>query len=296
MFDLPSKADIDKISLEILKGSKTLDVFPTPIDQIVSYADLLVRNDIDVSKIHHGFFSKANDALRRAVKKVRGLLDRREKTIYLDLSQLNCRQNFVKLHETGHGVLPWQKKIYDIIDDDDDSLSPYITEEFEAEANYFSSVTLFQHDRFMAELNKLPLGLNGAMQLSKHFGSSVHAALRKYVESSKNRCALIVLENISAKGKLAECTLRNFFPSQSFTETFGFIQLPGTLGYEWPFVRDYYFKRRFKTDGKLSLTTENGETDFVYHFFNNQYNAFVFLFPVGEKKRSRTNIIIKQSY
>lgn len=86
MLELHSKKDF-----EILRGSKCFDVFPTPIDQILSYAELAVRNDIDVFKIHTDYFSKASDALRRALTKVRGVLDRRERTIYLDLSQVKSK-------------------------------------------------------------------------------------------------------------------------------------------------------------------------------------------------------------
>jgi hypothetical protein len=69
MADLPSKKDIDKISLEILKGSKSLDVFPTSVDKIVAYSELIVRNDIDVSKIHEGYFAKVEYRIRHAFGK-----------------------------------------------------------------------------------------------------------------------------------------------------------------------------------------------------------------------------------
>jgi Zn-dependent peptidase ImmA (M78 family) len=292
MAELHSKKDIEKISHEILNGSKSFDVFPTPIDQIVAYTELLVRKDIDVSKIHAAYFSKANDALRRALSKVRGVLDRRERTIYLDLSQGKHKIGFVKLHEVGHDVLPWQKKIHDILDDDDDSLNPETHEEFEAEASFFASATLFQNDRFTLELDKLGLGIDSCMQLSKLFGASIHATLRRYVEYSKNKCALIVLENISKNGSPVKCDLKDIFQSEKFTATFGQIKIPLTLGYKWPFVQDYYFKRKFKLNGAITLLTANGNVDFTYQFFDNSYNAFVFLFPVRERKSTRTKIII----
>ena len=49
MCAIQSIKDIEKISLEILKDSKSLDVFPTPIDRIVSYVDLKVSSNIDGS-------------------------------------------------------------------------------------------------------------------------------------------------------------------------------------------------------------------------------------------------------
>ena len=292
MLELHSKKDIEKISHEILKGSKSFDVFPTPIDKIVAYSELIVRDDIDVSKIHTDYFAKATDALRRALTKVRGVLDRKERTIYLDLSQGKPKMGFVKLHEVGHDVLPWQKKTHDLLDDDDDSLSNNTREEFEAEANFFASATLFQQDRFNNELDKLGLGIDSSMHLAKFFGASVHASLRRYVEYSKNRCALIVLEKVSLSGMPVKCTLRDRFQSEKFTKTFGELNIPLELGPTWAFALDYYVKRKFKKDGAIKLITKNGETDFIYHFFNNGYNAFVFLFPIGEKKSTRTQIIV----
>ncbi|MCB9064112.1 MAG: ImmA/IrrE family metallo-endopeptidase [Chitinophagales bacterium] len=294
MIELTSKDDIERISFDLLKSSKSLDVFPTPVDKIISYSNLLVKSDIDIATIHQGYISRASDALKRALSKVRGLLDRQEKTIYLDLSQGFNRQNFVKLHECGHDVLPWQRGFHDILDDDDHSLDIEYHEEFEVEANYFATVTLFQHDRFIDELQKLNLSIASAMQLGKYFGASIQASLRRFVECSKNRCSLIVLENISPTGTKPECGLRNAFFSDTFLSTFGIIELPVRLGYTWPFVRDYYHNRRFVKDGKITLKTRNGDVEFNYEFFNNTYKGLVFIYPVGERKSSKTKIILTQ--
>lgn len=225
------------------------------------------------------------------MQKVRGFLDRREKIIYLDLAQSVNRQNFVKLHETGHGVLPWQKQTMEFLDDDD-SLDPLTNEEFEAEANYFASITLFQQDRFDSEISKLPLSLETVTHLSKQFGASVHATFRRYVERSNKRCALLVLQNITPQGDKPNCEPRNYFHSEPFRHDFGNLQWKNNLGYKWLFVQDYYYGRRFKTNGEITLDTQNGKVEFNYHFFNNTYNAFVFFFPKGERIKSRTKFII----
>ena len=191
--------------------------------------------------------------------------------------------------------MPWQKNIHEILDDDDHSLQSDTHEEFEAEANFFASATLFQQDRFEIELNKLSLEIESSMQLAKFFGASIHATLRRYVENSKNRCALIVLENVSERGTQVKCGLKDKFQSEKFSKTFGELSIPLELGYTWAFVQDYYFKKKFKKDGLIALLTKNGHINFSYHFFNNGYNAFVFLFPTGEKKSSKTKIIITEN-
>jgi len=289
MLELQSQRDIEKISHEILKCSKSLNILPTPVDQILEYAELYVKQDFDLSKIHPDYLYKANNFLKQALGKLRGVLDRREKIIMLDLTQGLVKQKFVKLHEVGHAVLPWQKKIYDVIEDDEVTLDTETRDEFESEANFFASETLFQGDRFMAEMDKLGLGIESSMRLANLFGASVHAALRRYVEYSKNRCALLVLKDRS----ISTAKLRNKFQSESFTKTFGEIEIPSVLNFiTWPFVMDYCNNRKLIQDGYVTLTTLNGESKFQYHFFNNTFNAFVLIFPLGEKKKTRIKIVL----
>jgi hypothetical protein len=298
VFDLPSKSNIEKISYDLLKHSKSLDVFPTPVNQIVEYAELRVAKGVDLSSPQASFLSRLpshlHEGFTQAIQMVRGFIDRGDKTIYLDLTQKQPRQNFVKLHEVGHDVLKWQKEILDHLDNDD-TLAFEAKEEFEAEANYFASLTLFQHDRFEHEMKKLELGIKSPMALAKKFGGSNHAAFRRYVEHSKKRCALLVLENCTSSGLQAFCFKKDFFVSTSFEKTFGSIELPDKFGFKWTFTQDYYFKKKFHEKGSLTLTTANGEADFVYHFFYNTYNAFVFLFPVGEENKTSTKIVITKS-
>src|SRR5437660_5790363 len=71
--------EIDKIVRNVLKGSKAWGKFPTPVDQIVSYAELQVANGVDLSKVEQGFFTKQLHVLQRAVSKVLAAIDLREK-------------------------------------------------------------------------------------------------------------------------------------------------------------------------------------------------------------------------
>lgn len=296
MSDLPTKSEIESISLDILKESKSLDIFPTQIDRIVHCANLEVASDVDLSVIDPQFIDKISEDLANSYKdsigQIRGFIDRHDKKIYLDMKQKKVRQNFVKLHEVGHDVLYWQKPILDHLDNDK-TLSSYVEEEFEAEANYFASTTLFQNDRFISKMERFSLGIKASMDLAKIFGSSTHAALRKYVETSKARCALLVLERVSLRGEQPNCYKRDFFMSSEFILVFGNVELPDSFGYKWAFAKDYYFGRKFRDDGEITLSTLNGEADFTYHFFNNKYNAFVFLFPYGENTSSKIRVSIK---
>jgi len=287
MFDYPSKDDIERISMDLLMQSKSIDIFPTPVDSIVRFVNIKIDNSIDLSNVDDDYIRKlssdsAIDFLS-SLNQVRGVLDRKDKVILLDKSQLPCRQNFVKLHETGHEILTWQKDFL-LFSDDDITLNINTTEEFEAEANYFASTILFQNDRFEILTKKFKLGISAPMTLAKKFGASIHSAMRKYVECSPKRCALLVLENIPIIGCNPICDKRDLFYSENFLETFGVIDFPERFGYKWDFVKDCYFGKKINVRGNISLDTENGTADFNYHFFNNTYNAFVLIFPIGEEK------------
>ncbi len=290
---LQSKKDIENISHDILKSSKALDVFPTPVDKIIQHAELYIAGGIDLKSLEKKYKSSFfSEAFKSGMSKIRGFLDRREKVIYLDMEQRVSRQNFVSLHEAGHNVLPWQSKTFEFMDDDE-TLDPDTQEEFEMEANYFASVTLFQNDRFDNEVKKIELGMPSVIQLSNYFGGSVHATFRRYVENSKFRCSLLILKNLSAKGQVPNGDFRNAFHSESFLSAFGSIEWPENFGYKWEFIKDHLFlKKKWKTNGTINLRTLNGDVDFTYHYFDNTYNAFVLIFPKGENKPTKTKIII----
>ena len=292
MIDNYTKQQIEQIAYELLKSSKALDKFPTPVDDIVAHADLLVEMGVDLSTMDTSFFKKFSSDISKILSKVRGILDRREKTIYLDLSQPVTRKNFVKLHEAGHHLLPWQKEIFDCLDNDQ-TLSNSVQEQFEVEANYFASVVLFQHDRFRDQMRKLDLSIGATLSLAKTFGASNHATMRKFVETSTKRCALLVLEKHEFAGKMPLYKTRDYFQSEKFSATFGEIAWPEKLGYKWEFVKDYYHGRRMKTDGVIKLETGAGIHQFEYHFFNTTYNGFVLFFPKSENKKSKINYVLQ---
>lgn len=297
-----TRKDIEEVSFELLKNSKALDIFPTPVDKIVEHSELILNNKVDLNNIEKSFLDnireKAGEGfkiLQEGLENLRGLFDRTENTIYISETRHLGRKNFVKLHETGHGVLPWQNAVISAFDNSA-TLNPDFEDQFEEEANYFASITLFQHNRFDREMKKVDFGLPGVIALSKKFGSSVHASFRNYIFKTNKRCILLVLDPIQNK-KLNEpiCSKRNLFHSKPFFEEFGKINLPEKFGYTWDFIQRYLSKTAFIINGETTLTLEDGDQlNCNYHLFKNGYNAFVLIFPKGERnKRVRNKIILK---
>ena len=287
---LDSAQEIEKIANNILIGSKALGVFPTPIDKIITYTELSLAHGIDLSEVEPSFFAKGQYFFGKISRKVLGMIDFREKTIYLDHSQPEHRKNFVKLHEVGHGAIPWQNELLGC-QDDEQTIIPEIKEKFEREASFFASASLFQLDRFDEEAAKLPLSIRSARVLAGKFGGSGQASIRRYVERSRKRCAVLVFHKTSKSGPFP-AVVRNYFESPSFTQAFGGLVWPDTCGFEYEFVKDIQRGRRDHETGQIAVTTRSMEmVTLQYHFYNSTHNVFVLFLPSGEKNASRVTIL-----
>ncbi|SKD00498.1 protein of unknown function [Chitinophaga ginsengisegetis] len=289
MIDLVAQNDIERLSNDLLKQSKALDVYPTPVEKIVQCADLVISGSVDLVHVNESFLSKIPSWLRSIKETVRGILDRKERTIYLDLSQMPSRKNFVTLHETGHDILPWQREIMAYLENDQ-TLDPSTNEEFEAQANYFASGTLFQQDRFNDAVKMIGTGIDEARVIGKKFGGSVHATLRRMVEKTNRRFALIVLKPMPKS--VVKCQLRDLFVSPAFEKAFGKILIPHEFTRDYKFAADYLNGRKMLKDQISTIPTTSGLHEFQYQYFNNKYNAFVLIFPKGEQPKTNTQIII----
>lgn len=288
--DKLTKKDIDNRVYDILKQSKSFGVFPTPVRQIVNYSELYLDANTSLHNIPNNYLAKNIGRLQKTLKKVFGALDRRKRIIYIDPTLPVSKRNFVELHEVGHDMLPWQRKTFEYIEDHE-TINPQTKIEFEAEANYFASASLFQLDTFTDLTANLPLSLKTCVHLSQKFGGSMHATLRRYVEASKRRCALIVLNKaVDITGVLE---LRDYFQSEKMTKEFGEVPMPKSFDISWPFVQDYITRRRFITDGVITIETASTQANFDYHYFDNSFNVFVLIKPLGEEIKSRTSFHMK---
>lgn len=290
MAEIPLKNDIEQISLDLLKQSKAIDIYPTPVSRIVACANLIVSGEVDLAHHKESFISRiasaASGAASSAWDHIRGFIDRHEKVIYVDKSVGVYRQKFVTLHETGHDMLPWQGAIMTCADNDD-TLAPWVKEEFEAQANCFASATLFQHDRFDKIVRELGVGLNPAKDISKKFGASIHATLRRMVECQHRPCALIVLENKT----FLNCTIRDMIQSPAFAKKYGAFFLPTKLDADYAFAEDFILNRKFKTDGTVSMPTAAGLIPMKYEYFFNQYCALVLVYAEGDLAKPKGRYI-----
>lgn len=209
-----------------LREAGALGVFPTPIDQIMAVAKVQeVKEDV----LNLGFIAKlrstveqAGGALKRAVSKVMGLFHASAGLIFLDQSLVAVKKRFVRLHEAGHGFLPWQRPMYALVEDCEKALDDEAAQLFDREANVFAAEVLFQLHTFrdMAEGHNFSIWT--PVKLAKKFDASIYACVRQYVSKNHRACAVVILnppELIVGDGFRA--TLRRAIQSESFTATFG---------------------------------------------------------------------------
>ena len=207
----------------LLERAEAIGQYPTPVHDLLSTAQVEVADgDTLDARFLARLRRRAGDALKSAVSKVLGLYDSLARLIHIDKGVVKGRQNFIKLHETGHAVLPWQRELYGVFEDCESTLDPEIKDLFEREANCFATEVLFQLDGFAKEANDHSFSIDVPLRIGKRFGASGYASVRRYVSESARACAVLVLNPPELKRSHGfECTLRRVVTSREFDATMG---------------------------------------------------------------------------
>ncbi len=214
-----------------LEGASAVGVFPTPVSDIMLAADVHeihedVLNESFVEKIRKEV-GKIGTGLRKALSKVIGLFDARSRFVFIDRSLHAVKQTFIRLHETAHGFLSWQKDMYAVVEDSKLNLEPDVADLFDREANVFASEVLFQLDAFSEEANDREFSIFTPVRMSKKYGASIYSSVRQYVSKNPKSCTVIVLNPpVLEVGNGFKASLRRAIYSPSFLERFGELQLP----------------------------------------------------------------------
>lgn len=216
-------ACVRKEAERALRDAGALGILPTPVNNILEVARV---EEVPEPVLSESFIAKmrtkAGASLKRALSKIRGLFHASAGLIFLDQTLHAVKKRFVRLHEAGHGFLPWQRTMYAVVEDCDKSLDPEAAELFDREANVFASEVLFQLDTFREMALAQPFSIWVPIRLSKKFNASIYSSIRNYVSKSDRCCAVIVTEmpEISPDDGF-RATLRRAVQSPTFTERFG---------------------------------------------------------------------------
>ena len=286
--------NIKKHARILLNQADALDQFPTPVDHLVKTAKLVVNHNLSLGN-NQNILSKFNSKLGKiarqplhGAKKLLGLLHVPSGEILIDHSQHENKIKFIKLHETGHGFLPHQKLMYEFMEDSKSELAPDTNDLFEREANNFGAEVLFQLDTFEKMAADYENSIKTPIDLSKHFGASIYASMRRYVQSHFAPMSLGVY-NLpqNTEGNLESCLRRMPMSSPSFIKMFGQATFPSQCK-ENHFLKNILESSKLETHHTTTLTDLNGDFhETALHAFSNSYENFILLMPF--RKLSKIN-------
>lgn len=277
-------AKVRKEAERLLVEAGALGRFPTPVAEIMEAAKV---EEVQEDVLNESFLAKmrrkAGDRLKRALSKVIGLFDAGARLVLIDRTIHIVKQTFVRLHETAHGFMAWQRKMYSVVEDCEKTLDPEIADQFDREANVFASEVLFQLDRFNRDAEEMKFGILTPVNLSKKYGGSIYASVRRYVIGNWRACAVLVLnppELVDGNG--FRVSLRRVVVSPSFNNLYGELN--------WP---DYFTPddrigamvplrgRRMSNKREIILQDRNGdELLCIAEAFTQKYQVFVLILPV----------------
>lgn len=281
ILDPNHRQKVRKHAEKALVAAGAVGRYPTPVADVMTEARLLVCEE-DV--LNEGFLArirhKAGSALKQALGKVLGVFDVKARLVYVDKGLHILKQTFLKLHETAHAVLPWQRDLYGVIEDCEKTLSPEMSEQFDREANAFASEVLFQLDDFTKRASEQPFGIMVPVNLGKEYGASIYSSIRRYVSTHHRTCAVLIINvPMMAPYYGFVATLRRVIISENFNETVGPVTWPES------FTPDDQFgalipagKRKMSGATACSISNDNGILyDCVAEAFSNTYQIFILI-------------------
>jgi hypothetical protein len=284
--DLDGLRAVEARARKLLDRASAWDRFPTPIEDIVTAAQLRVAPTslFDPERILAFVRDKTAEAANRvkaAISKVLGLYDGDEHVIHIDDTVSDSKQNFLKLHETGHHELPAHRRAFRLFQDCEKTLAPDTADLFEREANNFARFALFQGDTYAQIAADCAFEIKTPIKLAKKFGASVYAASREFARTNSRACVVYILEPIEfAEGVGARALVRRIEPSPAFAKQFGrpaetVITLDHVLGPVLP------IGRKMTSPRSISIIDLDGtKHECVAEAFDTKWNVLILLYPV----------------
>lgn len=290
-------ATIRRHADKLLKDASALNRFPTPIDDLMEAAKLIIVADETLSEsfIEQLMIkAKAGVAtIKSALSKVLGLFEANDRLVLIDPGTPKPKVPFVKLHEAGHGTLPHQSKIYKLVHDCAETLNADITDLFEREANVFASEVLFQGDVFSTISRDHDFSIKVPMDLAKKFGASNYATFRRYVTTNHKACCVVVLEpsEYDNYGQI-RVDVRRVVSSTSFELIYDSTTLCRTVNSSHPIASAVPGKgRRMISPHEIILVDRNGDKRVcMAEAFNFTHQTLVLLRDIG--RQSSKSILV----
>jgi hypothetical protein len=211
------------------------------------------------------------------IRNVDAMLDPNEMCVAVREDMPEVRKTWGYVHELAHKALEWQRELLTIYNCPIQRLVPQTRRDMEREANKFAAEMLFFGDRFANESHQDEIGLRVPFALRLTYGVSFHASFRRYVEVSKQSCALLVWNKYPVGGGL----FPEFGLELSYSIYSAIFDLKFRRGLKLP--SDHPLSRMLN-GGQLnkilthdSVSVNSGDRRFHGESFHNQYNVFTLI-------------------
>lgn len=212
-----SRLEIRRHVESLLRHADALGVVPTPLEQVLEVAELVVAGEIVLDEAEKRQLRKKFGGLVDLVlAKLRGAIHLRAREIWVQPDLYESKRRFVTAHEIGHDLLPWQRDTIAYLDDAA-RLRPDIRIHFEREANQAAIELLAQGDLLRKEADDSVLSTSLLSDLSVRFEISLQAVARRVVEETKQDAAVA----LKFRGERGGVGPFHVYCSASFEKRFG---------------------------------------------------------------------------
>jgi hypothetical protein len=297
--DLESHRAIARLTEGLLRKADADGRLPTPVADILAAADL---DETPETFLSTSSIAQAPAHLRGILSSIKGkvhaVLDRRTREVHINPAlDLAGQRAYKRLHETSHDLFTWQH-----VDggetgfaDDQMTLSPKTTILFEREANQGAAELMFQRERFAAIAKDYAVSCATVVELANMFGSSRHAAFRRYVETHRRAVAGVVLgagpcdeDPLTFRRREAICSTSwrerfedpALWPRTLAAQPFGFVEQARACGGSMPPIGEWHYP-----DLNNEITTLKVEA------MSNSYRTFVLVWLPRREVLKRRRVI-----
>jgi Zn-dependent peptidase ImmA (M78 family) len=115
-----------------------------------------------------------------------------ERTVFIDRTDPDVRQQFTDGHEAMHALCPWHEPALRLLLDGDETLMGRSDIPVEIEADYGASYLIFQGGRFHRKALAEQVSLRTPLGMAGEYGASRHATAHYYVEGHPDAVAMLV--------------------------------------------------------------------------------------------------------
>jgi Zn-dependent peptidase ImmA (M78 family) len=194
---------------------------------------------------------------------------------------------FSILHEIGHFVLPGHlTETQKSFEDTASTFRAHSTimdrvSELEIEANKFAADCLFQLGHFDNHIGITPMNWDNIISAADKYGASIEATARRWVEKSKEDCALLVFKPFPSERKRLHPRLETMYTITSKTfESLYFSRIePGQKMDEGNIVHQMFHNPHEVGSFADGIMEFSPAMKFNIQLFNNRYRVFGLLTP-----------------